>query len=69
MIWPESKDIAAVQLGAYLYLNAFFVIIIMLLVSVRGLRYTRLLGLILVMIYLIATVSTFVAGFLVDRIE
>ena len=69
VIWPESNDKSAIQLGAYLYLNGFLVILTMILVSMRGLRYTRILGLLLVAIFLIATVATFILGFFVERIN
>lgn len=68
VIWPESSDKGAIQLGGYLYLNAFLVILTMITISLKGLRYSRLLGLILVGIFLIATVTTFILGFYVERI-
>lgn len=66
--WPSTKNKGSFQLSLYIYINAGLIVFIFGFIKLRGMRYTRMLGILLVMMYLIATMFTFVLGFFVDRI-
>ena len=56
-------------MSLYTYVSAGLIVFVYLMVRIRGMRYTGILGFLLVVFYLIATIFTFLLGFFVDRIN
>jgi hypothetical protein len=61
-VWPASKTESAFQLFLYVCLNIGVLVLIFFFVKLSGKRYTRLMGVILVFLYLAVVGVTFVFG-------